>query len=113
MKFEQAFSDFKKGACIRRKSWKKQKTIHISELVTLGPEDYKSDDWEVVNLKFHDALNALINGRSIRRLSLGNSPSKSICIRNEQLYIGLGTCGASEYKFSEEDICSQDWIIED
>lgn len=112
MKFEQVLNDFKKGSFIRRKCWDSQQMIHISSSVTLGNLDFMADDWEVVKLKFHDAVNALIAGKSIRRLSSGNSVSNSICLRHGKLYIGLGTCEVSDYKFNETDIKSQDWIIE-
>lgn len=114
MTFEQVMPAYRKGARIRRKAWGDRMSMarDADDGTAIGPQDVLADDWEIVGVPFHQALNALLDGKSIGRHAWGRSPETRLDYRNGKLYKGLGTNAAGRYEFTAADSQARDWIIE-
>ena len=110
MKLEDVLGSYRKGSPIRRASWAPGQVLGRSEQTSLTYEDMVAEDWEVSNLRFYEAVNAmLLEGRPIYRTS-GNDPLKSsVTYVDGELWKGLCTSSVRKYAFTEEDAMAGDW----
>lgn len=112
MKLAEALQYLERGHTIRRASWIFDKVVEPADVEYFHVDGLLADDWEIVKMQFHEALNLMLTEhRSMYRFGIGDGKTNAILFDGGKLYMGLGTCGAHEYQFTDTDRTARDWVV--